>query len=51
LSGTDFAWIAQWRGITDRDEAFKKAADVIASITWTVKQATVGVRSFSYANL
>jgi len=32
---TDFAWIAH--GITDRDEAFKKASDVIASITSTVK--------------
>ena len=34
--------------ITDRDEAFKKAADGIASISWIVK---VGVRSFYYANL
>jgi uncharacterized protein (DUF302 family) len=34
---TDFAWIAHRHGITDRDEAFKKAADVIASITSTVK--------------
>ena len=34
---TDFAWIAHRHGITDRDEAFKKAAEVIASITSTVK--------------
>jgi uncharacterized protein (DUF302 family) len=34
---TDFAWIAHRHGITDRDEAFKKASDVIASITSTVK--------------
>ena len=34
---TDFAWIARRHGITDRDEAFKKASDVIASITSTVK--------------
>src|SRR5215471_12596971 len=34
---TDFAWIARRHGITDRDGAFKKAADVIASITSTVK--------------
>ena len=34
---TDFAWIAHRHGITDHDEAFKKAADVIASITSTVK--------------
>lgn len=34
---TDFAWIAHRHGITDRDEAFKKAAVVIASITSTVK--------------
>ena len=34
---TDFAWIAHRHGITDGDEAFKKAADVIASITSTVK--------------
>jgi uncharacterized protein (DUF302 family) len=34
---TDFGWIAHRHGITDRDEAFKKASDVIASITSTVK--------------
>jgi uncharacterized protein (DUF302 family) len=34
---TDFTWIAHRHGITDRDEAFKKATDVIASITSTVK--------------
>jgi uncharacterized protein (DUF302 family) len=34
---TDFAWIARRHGITDRDEAFKKASEVIASITSTVK--------------
>ena len=34
---TDFAWIAHRHGITDRDEAFKKASEVIASITLTVK--------------
>ena len=34
---TDFTWIAHRHGITDRDEAFKKASDVIASITSTVK--------------
>ena len=34
---TDFAWIAPRHGITDRDEAFKKASEVIASITSTVK--------------
>ena len=34
---TDFTWIAQRHGITDRDQAFKKASDVIASITSTVK--------------
>lgn len=34
---TDFAWIAHRHGITNRDEAFKKASDVIASITSTVK--------------
>ena len=32
---TDFTWIAHRHGITDRDEAFKKASDVIASITST----------------
>ena len=34
---TDFAWIAHRHGITDRDEAFNRASDVIASITSTVK--------------
>ena len=34
---TDFAWIAHRHEITDRDEAFKKASDVIASITSTIK--------------
>jgi hypothetical protein len=30
-------WIAHRHGITDRDEAFKKASEVIASITSTVQ--------------
>jgi uncharacterized protein (DUF302 family) len=34
---TDFTWIAHRHGITDRDEAFKKASEVIASITSTVQ--------------
>jgi uncharacterized protein (DUF302 family) len=34
---TDFLWIAHRHGIMDRDEAFKKATEVIASITSTVK--------------
>jgi uncharacterized protein (DUF302 family) len=34
---TDFTWIAHRHGIMDRDEAFAKASDVIASITSTVK--------------
>ncbi|HSA66071.1 MAG TPA: DUF302 domain-containing protein [Methyloceanibacter sp.] len=34
---TDFMWIARRHGITDRDEAFKKASEVIASITSTVQ--------------
>ena len=34
---TDFAWIARRHGITDRDEQFKKASEVIASITSSVK--------------
>ncbi len=34
---TDFTWIAHRHGIMDRDEAFKKASDVIASITSTIK--------------
>jgi uncharacterized protein (DUF302 family) len=34
---TDFGWIERRHGIKDRDEAFAKASDVIASITSTVK--------------
>jgi uncharacterized protein (DUF302 family) len=34
---TDFTWIAHRHGITDRDEAFNKASEVITSITSTVK--------------
>jgi uncharacterized protein (DUF302 family) len=34
---TDFGWIAHRHGITDRDQAFAKASEVIASITSTVK--------------
>ena len=34
---TDFTWIAHRHGIMDRDEVFKKASDVIASITSTVQ--------------
>ena len=34
---TDFTWIAHRHGIMDRDEAFKKASEVIASITSTVQ--------------
>jgi uncharacterized protein (DUF302 family) len=34
---TDFMWIAHRHGITDRDEAFNKASEVITSITSTVK--------------
>jgi hypothetical protein len=30
---TDFEWIAHRHGITDRDQAFAKASEVIASIT------------------
>jgi hypothetical protein len=30
-------WIARRHGITDRDDAFKKASEVIASITSTVQ--------------
>jgi uncharacterized protein (DUF302 family) len=33
---TDFAWIARRHGIDNRDAAFKKAAEVIASITSSV---------------
>ena len=34
---TDFMWIAHRNGITDRDDAFKKASEVITSITSTVQ--------------
>ena len=34
---TDFMWIAHRHGIMDRDDAFKKASEVIASITSTVQ--------------
>jgi uncharacterized protein (DUF302 family) len=34
---TDFTWIAHRHGIMDRDEAFKKASEVIAAITSTVQ--------------
>src|SRR5262245_16361002 len=34
---TDFAWIARRHHITDRDDAFKMASTVIASITSTVQ--------------
>jgi uncharacterized protein (DUF302 family) len=34
---TDFAWIAARHGITDRDDQFKMASMVIASITSSVK--------------
>jgi uncharacterized protein (DUF302 family) len=34
---TDFMWIAHRHGIMDRDDAFKKASEVIASITSTIK--------------
>jgi uncharacterized protein (DUF302 family) len=34
---TDFTWIAHRHRIMDRDEALKKASDVIASITSTVE--------------
>ena len=34
---TDFQWIAHRHGITDRDQAFAKASEVIASITSTVE--------------
>lgn len=33
---TDFAWIAERHGITDREAQFKMASDVIASITASV---------------
>jgi uncharacterized protein (DUF302 family) len=34
---TDFEWIAHRHGITDRDQAFAKASEVIASITSAVE--------------
>jgi uncharacterized protein (DUF302 family) len=34
---TDFAWIAERHGITNRDKEFKMASEVISSITSTVK--------------
>ena len=34
---TDFSWIAQRHRIRDRDEAFMKASNVVASITSSVK--------------
>jgi uncharacterized protein (DUF302 family) len=34
---TDFAWIAKRHGITNRDKEFKMAAEVIASVTSTVR--------------
>jgi len=34
---TDFTWIAHRHGIMDRDEAFRKASEVITSITSTVQ--------------
>ena len=34
---TEFAWIARRHGITNRDKEFKMAAEVISSITSTVK--------------
>lgn len=34
---TDFGWIANRHGITDRNEQFKTASGVVASITSTVK--------------
>jgi uncharacterized protein (DUF302 family) len=33
---TDFSWIARRHGIANRDEAFKKASEVIASISSSV---------------
>lgn len=33
---TDFAWVAVRHGIVDRNEQFKMASMVIASITWSV---------------
>ncbi len=34
---TDFGWIAHRHGITDRDEQFRTATGVVASITSTIK--------------
>ena len=34
---TDFQWIAQRHGITDREAQFKMASNVVASITSSVK--------------
>jgi uncharacterized protein (DUF302 family) len=35
---TDFQWIAQRHGITDRDSQFKMAANVVASITSSIQE-------------
>ena len=35
---TDFQWIAQRHGITDRDAQFKMASNVVASITSSVQE-------------
>ena len=35
---TDFKWIAERHGITDRDNEFSTASGVIASITSTIRQ-------------
>ena len=35
---TDFKWIAQRHGITERDQEFSTATGVIASITSTIRQ-------------
>jgi uncharacterized protein (DUF302 family) len=37
IAYTDFAWIAKRHGITNRDKEFELAAEVIASITSTVR--------------
>jgi len=36
LAYTDFAWIARRHGINSRDDQFKMATNVIASITSSV---------------
>jgi len=36
---TDFAWIAQRHGITNRDAQFNMATQVVRSITSTLKPA------------